>query len=160
MFYGNTKTGKLNNAVYVTTACLGTLHFSRRPWVKEHYLVSEQNRTLYMKTYVRFIVVGAINLHKELFRNTQYFYIFDSDMQLNTHALLCFKCNSGYASAPQCYIILHCPSCSTPNDQKWNRFLSHMPVLYFSWIITYKINYYSALYCNWINNARIIHLKI
>jgi len=66
-----------------------------------------EHQTFYIKTYVRFIVAGDINFpYKHSFAALNIFVWFTVTFSLTTHteALLCFHCNSGYSTAPKCYI--------------------------------------------------------
>jgi len=66
-----------------------------------------QSQIFYIKTYVRFIVAGDINFsYKNSFATLSIFVSVTVMFSLTTHTnvLLCFHCNSGYSTAPKCYV--------------------------------------------------------
>jgi len=67
--------------------------------------ISLQHRTLYLNTYVGFIVACNVNLPYR--QNSVFFYSWQwcVDQEHTYDASLCFHCNSGYANVPRCYVI-------------------------------------------------------
>jgi len=66
MFYCNTKAKTMRNDLFVFEICFAILYVSRGQRGDGYSFVSVQHRTLYRKSFVRFIVAGDVISHKSI----------------------------------------------------------------------------------------------